>query len=85
MRQVDQAVSMGQMKNAYKVLVGKPEIKRPLVRPWCRWKCNIRMDFRETEGKGVDGMQLALDSDKLLSVVNVEKSSCSIRGGKFLD
>jgi hypothetical protein len=39
---------MGEMRNAKKVLVGKFVWKRPLGRPSCRWKDNIRMDLRET-------------------------------------
>jgi len=40
------------MRNAYKILVREPEGKRPLGRPRCRWKDNIRMDFkRRWEGK----------------------------------
>jgi hypothetical protein len=42
------------MRNAYKVLVGKPEGKRPLGRPRCRWVDNIKMDLREI---GWDGME----------------------------
>jgi hypothetical protein len=34
-------------RNVYKVLMGKPEGKRPLGRPRCRWKDGIRMDLRE--------------------------------------
>jgi hypothetical protein len=37
---------MGEMINACKILVGKPEGKRPLGRLRCRWKDNIRMDLR---------------------------------------
>jgi hypothetical protein len=33
--------------NAYRILVGKPEGKRPLGRPRCRWEDNIKMDLRE--------------------------------------
>jgi hypothetical protein len=40
--------------NVYKVLVGKPEEKRPFVRPRRRWEDWIRMDLRETGGGGVD-------------------------------
>jgi hypothetical protein len=40
---------MGKKKNAYRVLVGKPEGKRPLGRPTCRWKNNIKMGLREKE------------------------------------
>jgi hypothetical protein len=38
---------MGEMKNAYSILVGKPEGKRPHRRPRCRWEDNIRMDLRK--------------------------------------
>ena len=35
-------------RNAYTVLVGKPEVKRPLVRPRCKWEDNIKMDLKKT-------------------------------------
>jgi len=38
---------MGEMRKAYDILVGKPEGKRPLGRPRCRWEYNIRIDLRE--------------------------------------
>jgi hypothetical protein len=38
---------MGEKRNAYKILVGKSEGKRPLGRPTCRWVNNIKMDLRE--------------------------------------
>jgi hypothetical protein len=38
---------MGEMRNAYKILVGKPARKRPLRRPRCRWEDNIKIDLRE--------------------------------------
>jgi hypothetical protein len=38
---------MGEKRNAYMILVGKPEGKRPLVRPRRRWMDNIKMDLRE--------------------------------------
>jgi hypothetical protein len=38
---------MGEMKNPYEILVGKPEGKRPLRRPRRRWEDNIKMDLRE--------------------------------------
>jgi hypothetical protein len=40
---------MGEVRNAYKVLVGKSEGKRPLGRPLHRWEDNIRMDLREVD------------------------------------
>ena len=38
---------MGEKNNAYSVLVGKPEGKRPLGRPWRRWERNIKMKLKE--------------------------------------
>ena len=40
----------------HKVLVGKPEEKRPLGRPRCRWEDNIKMDLQEVSGKGLWGL-----------------------------
>jgi hypothetical protein len=45
---------MGQMRNAYKVLVGKPEGKRPLGRHRHKWKDNIVIDLRGTKWKSVN-------------------------------
>jgi hypothetical protein len=47
------------MRNAYSILVGKPEGKRPLGRPRCRWEDNIRMDLGEMRWEVVDWMRLA--------------------------
>jgi hypothetical protein len=38
---------MGEGRGLYRILVGKPEGKRPLERPWSRWEDNINMDFQE--------------------------------------
>jgi hypothetical protein len=45
---------MGEKRNAYKVLVGKPESKRPLGRPRRRWVDNIKMDLSEIGWDGMD-------------------------------
>jgi hypothetical protein len=45
---------MGEEREVYKVLVGKPERKRPLGRPRCRWEDGIRMDLWEIGLGGVD-------------------------------
>jgi hypothetical protein len=55
---------------AYKILVGKPEGKRPLGRPRRRWKDNIRMDLREIGWGGMDWIDLAQDRDQWRAVVN---------------
>jgi hypothetical protein len=44
---------MGEMRNAYKIFVRKPEGKRPLGRPRSRWEDNVKMDLREI-GFGLD-------------------------------
>jgi hypothetical protein len=45
---------MEKKRNVYRILVGKPEGKKPLGRPSLRWVDNIKMDLRETEWDGVD-------------------------------
>jgi hypothetical protein len=54
----------GEKRNAYSLLVGKPEGKRPLGRPRCRWVDNIKMDLLEIGWGGVDWIGLAQDRDK---------------------
>jgi hypothetical protein len=50
---------MGEKRNAYRLLVGKPEGKRPLGRPRCGWVDNIKMDLLEIGWGGVDWIGLA--------------------------
>jgi hypothetical protein len=50
---------MEDMRNAYSIMVGKPEWKRTLDGPGRRWQDNIRMDLTETGWEGVDWMHLA--------------------------
>jgi hypothetical protein len=61
---------MGEERKLYKVLVGKPEGKRPLGRPRRRWEDGIRMDRREIDVGGVDWIRLAQDRDRWLAVVS---------------
>jgi hypothetical protein len=61
---------MGEMRNAYRILVGKPEGKRPLGRPRHRWVDNIKMDLREVGWDGRDWIDLAQDRDRLRAHVN---------------
>jgi hypothetical protein len=61
---------MGEERKAYKVLVGKPEGKRPLGRPRRRWEDRIRMDLREIGLGGMDWIRLAQDRDRWRSVVS---------------
>ena len=55
----------------HRVLVGKPEGKRPLGRPRCRWEDNIKMDLQEVRGGGGDWMELAQDRDRWRALVNM--------------
>ena len=61
---VGHVARMGEERGAYRVLVGKPEGKRPLGRPRCRWVDNIRMDLQEVGCGYVDWIRLAQDRDK---------------------
>jgi hypothetical protein len=61
---------MGEKRNAYRVLVGKPEGKRPLGRPRRRWEDNIRMDLRGIGWGGMDLIDLAQDRDQWRALVS---------------
>jgi hypothetical protein len=60
----------GEKRSAYRLLVGKPEGKRPLGRPRCRWVDNIRMDLGEVEWCDVDWIGLAKDKNRWRALVN---------------
>ena len=53
----------------HRVLIGKPEGKRPLGRPRRRWEDYIKMDLREVGGGGGDWMELAQDRDRWWALV----------------
>jgi hypothetical protein len=61
---------MGGERNLYRVLMGKPEGKRPLSRPTRRWEDGIRIDLREIGWGSVDWIQLAQDRDRWRALVN---------------
>ena len=60
----------GERTDVYRVLVGKPEEKRPLGRRRRRWKDNIKMDVQEVGCGGMDWFDLAQDRDRWLALVN---------------
>jgi hypothetical protein len=60
---------MGEKSNAYRIMVGKPELKRPLGRPRCRWMDNIKMDLRETGWDGMDWINLAQNRGQWMALV----------------
>jgi hypothetical protein len=57
-------------RNAYRILVGKPEEKRPLGRPRGRWVDNIKMDLTEIERGGMDWIDLTQDRDQYRALVS---------------
>jgi hypothetical protein len=61
---------MGEERKLYKVLVGKPDGKRPLGRPRRRWEDGIRMDLGGIGVGGVDWIRLAQDRDRWQAVVS---------------
>jgi len=61
---------MGEMRNAYNILVGKPEGKRPLESRY-RWEDNIRIDIREIGSDGVDWIHLSQVREQWRAVVNL--------------
>jgi len=69
MRWAGHVARMGERKGVHRVLVGKPEGKKPLGRPRHRWEDNIKMDLREVGGGG-DWLELAQDMDRWRALVN---------------
>jgi hypothetical protein len=75
---------MGEKRNTYRILVGKPEGKRRLERPKCRWDNNIKMDLREIGWGGMDWKDLVQDMDQWRALVNtVLNLRVSYNFGKF--
>jgi hypothetical protein len=74
MRLAGHVARMGEKRKVYKVLLGKPEEKRPLGRPRRRWEDGIRMDLREICLGGVDWIRLDQDRDRWRAVVSAVMS-----------
>ena len=65
---------MGDGRGLHRVLIGKPEGKRPLGRPRRRWEDNIKMDLQEVEGGCGDWMELVQDRDRWQALVSMAKN-----------
>ena len=70
MRWAGHVARMGEGRGVHRVLVGKPEGKRPLGRPRRRWEDNIKMDLQEVGGVFEDWMELAQDRDRWRALVS---------------
>jgi hypothetical protein len=70
MRWAGHVERLGQKRNAYRILVGKPEGKRPLGRPRRRWVDDIKMDLREIGPEAMNWIDLAEDRDQWRTLVN---------------
>jgi hypothetical protein len=70
MRWVEHVARMGEKRNAYRLLVGKPEGKRPVGRPRHRWVDNITMDLGEVGWSDVDWIGLSKDRNRWRARVN---------------
>jgi hypothetical protein len=65
---------MGEERRVHRVLVGKPEGKRPLGRHRRRWEDNVKMDVQEVGGGRGDWMELVQDRDRWRALVNTVKN-----------
>jgi len=70
MRWAGDVACMGEGRGVHRVLVGKPEGKKPLGRPRRRWEDNIKMDLQEVGGGCEDWMELAQDRDRWRALVS---------------
>ena len=61
---------MGESRGVYRILVWKPEGKRPLGRPRLRWEDNIKMDLQDLGCGDLDWIELAEDRDRWRALVN---------------
>jgi hypothetical protein len=85
MKWVGHVARMGEGRGAYKILVGRPEGRRPLGRPRHRCEDNIKMDLQEVGWEGVDWIDMAQDRDRWRALVNmVMNLRVAYNAGNFL-
>jgi len=70
MRWTGHIALMEKRRGVYRVLVGKPEGKKPLGRPSRRWEDNVKMDLHEVECEGMDSINLAQDRHRWRALAN---------------
>ena len=85
MRWAGYVAYMGEEREVYRVLVGKPEGKRPLGRPRRRWVDNIRMDLQDVGCGYMDWIGLAQDRQVADACEYGNEPSGSVKCGEFLD
>ena len=71
MRWEGNVARMVERRCVYRVFMGKPEVKRPLGRPRCRWEDNIKMDLQEVGCEGMGWIKLAQNRDSWRALVNM--------------
>jgi hypothetical protein len=76
---------MGEGRGVHRILVGKPEGKRPLGRPRGRWEDNIKSDLREVGGGCGDWMELAQDRERWRALVSKVRNLRVPKMREFLD
>jgi hypothetical protein len=74
MRWAGHVACMGEERGVHRMLIGKPEGKRPMGRPRRKWEDNIKMDLQEVEGGRGDWMELAQDREGWQAVVSMVKN-----------
>ena len=86
LRWVEHTARIEERRVIYRVLVGKPEGRRPLGRPRRRWENNIKMNLRDAGWKGIDWIDLARVRDRWRAVVNILMNFLgSIKCWEFLE